>query len=240
MKRKDGRKSHEQRDTKIITSYMPYADGSALIKNGNTHVICTATVEKNIPRWMRGSGRGWITAEYSMIPRSSQERIRRDRSGNINGRSQEIQRLIGRSIRSSVDLEKLGEQTIIIDCDDIRADGRTRTAAITGSFVALYEALKKMYDKGLISSIPVKEFVAAISVGIVNDNPILDLNYIEDSSAEVDLNVVMTETGKFIEIQGTGEGDTFSKKELDILIELSEKGINHLIKLQKDAILSID
>lgn len=239
MIRNDGRKPNQHRNTRITPGFMPNAEGSALIEIGNTKVICTASIETNIPRWMKGSGKGWLTAEYSMLPRSSEERIRRDRSGKINGRSQEIQRLIGRSLRAAIDARKLGEKTIIIDCDVLRADGGTRTASITGSFVALFQAIKLMLDKGTIQENPITEYIAAVSVGIVDNTPLLDLNYSEDSSADVDLNIVMTESGKFVEIQGTGEEDTFSKKELDVLIDLSEKGIKNLINLQRSSIESL-
>ena len=238
MIRNDGRKPNQHRNTRITPGFMPNAEGSALIEIGNTKVICTASIEPNVPRWMKGSGKGWLTAEYSMLPRSSEERIRRDRAGKINGRSQEIQRLVGRSLRAAIDSHKLGEKTIIIDCDVLRADGGTRTASITGSFVALFQALKLMLDKGTIEENPISEYIAAVSVGIVDNIPLLDLNYSEDSSAEVDLNIVMTESGRFVEIQGTGEGDTFSKKELDVLIDLSKKGIKNLINLQRSSIES--
>tara|TARA_B100001123_G_scaffold418943_1_gene523526 strand:+ start:7536 stop:8258 length:723 start_codon:yes stop_codon:yes gene_type:complete len=238
MIRNDGRKPNQHRNTRITPGFMPNAEGSALIEIGDTKVICTASIETSVPRWMKGTGEGWLTAEYSMLPRSSEERIRRDRSGKINGRSQEIQRLIGRSLRAAIDTRKLGEKTIIVDCDVLQADGGTRTASITGSFVALFQAIKLLLDKGRIKENPITEYIAAVSVGIVDNIPLLDLNYSEDSSADVDLNIVMTESGKFVEIQGTGEENTFSKKELDILIDLSEKGINNLINLQRSSIES--
>ena len=239
MIRNDGRKPNQHRNTHITPGFMPNAEGSALIEIGDTKVICTASIETSVPRWMKGTGEGWLTAEYSMLPRSSEERIRRDRSGKINGRSQEIQRLIGRSLRAAIDTCKLGEKTIIVDCDVLQADGGTRTASITGSFVALFQAIKLMLDKGTIQENPITEYIAAVSVGIVDNTPLLDLNYSEDSSADVDLNIVMTESGRFVEIQGTGEEDTFSKKELDILIDLSEKGIKNLINLQRSSIESL-
>ena len=231
MKRKDGRKSHEQRDTKIITSYMPYADGSALIKNGNTHVICTATVEKNIPRWMKGSGRGWITAEYSMLPGSTNTRTNRN---NINsGRTKEIQRLIGRSIRSAIDLAQIGENTLMIDCDVINADGGTRTAAIIGSFIALNNAIRKLQSKKILSSNINIHPVAAISVGLTENNIILDLNYEEDSKAIADFNFVMDENQNIIEVQGTGESGKFTQSQLMKAVDMASIAIKDIINIQK-------
>ena len=237
--RNDGRTPTQFRETEIIPSFMHHAEGSVLIKSGNTHVICSASLELNVPRWIKGSGKGWITAEYSMLPRSSGDRIRRERNGSIKGRTQEIQRLIGRSLRAIVDMDKLGEKTIIVDCDVLRADGGTRTAAITGSFVALFQALYNMKNDHVIGELPIIDHVAAISVGLVNGAEYLDLDYVEDSSAEVDLNVVMTGSGEFVEIQGTGEKNTFTKKQLDNLIKMSQQGIHNLIEVQKLAIKTI-
>jgi ribonuclease PH len=232
--RPDGRKINEIREVKIRRNFIGVAEGSVLIEMGNTRVICTATIEDKVPPFMKDQKRGWITAEYSMLPRATQTRIVRDSStGRISGRTHEIQRLIGRTLRSVVDLSSLGERTIWIDCDVIQADGGTRTAAITGSFICLSDALRYALRNGLIEKIPIKDYLAAISVGIVNGEPRLDLCYLEDSIAEVDMNIVMTGSGRFVEIQGTAEGMTFSKATLDSLLTLAEEGIQNLIALQK-------
>ncbi|NTW70913.1 MAG: ribonuclease PH [Eubacteriaceae bacterium] len=237
MNRIDNRKNDEIRDIKITRGFTVYADGSVLIEAGNTKVICTAMVEEKVPMFMRGENRGWITSEYNMIPSSTMIRKARDMSkGKADGRTVEIQRLIGRTLRSVVDLSKLGERTIWVDCDVIQADGGTRTASITGAFIALMEAFYKLKEKGLIKEIPVKTYVAAISVGIFNGEPVLDLCYEEDSKAEVDMNIVMTEDGDFIEIQGTGEERPFRKDEFNQLLALAEKGIKELIDIQKEAL----
>ena len=235
----DGRAPDSLRDVVITPGHMPNAEGSALIEAGNTHVICTASVERGVPRWMKGKGRGWVTAEYAMLPRSTTERVRRDRGGHIGGRTQEIQRLIGRSLRAVIDMEALGENTIIIDCDVLRADGGTRTAAITGAFVALAQAAASMRRSGLISRDPVRERVAAVSVGIVDGVEMLDLAYDEDSRAEVDFNVVMTGGGDFVELQGTAEGKPFSSAQLDRMITLARAGIGALMDRQTEALKAV-
>ena len=216
----------------IDPGFVTDAEGSALIKTGNTHVICAATVEDRVPPWMRGKGTGWVTAEYSMLPRSTKERVRRERS-KVGGRTQEIQRLIGRALRSVTDLSALGENSILIDCDVLRADGGTRTASITGGYVALHQALQGLVDSGVIDSVPLNDQIASISVGVVNGEPVLDLDYNEDSAANVDMNVVMTGSGEFVEIQGTGEEATFSRSQLDSMLELAESGIQKLLAEQR-------
>ena len=233
----DKRENNELRKFRITRNYLMHPEGSVLIETGNTKVICTATVEDRVPPFLKGEGKGWITAEYSMLPGSTGTRkIRNSSKGKIDGRTQEIQRLIGRSLRSVVDFEKLGERTIWIDCDVIQADGGTRTASITGAFVALMDALKYLKDNNEIEEMPVKEFVAAVSVGIVNDEVMLDLCYEEDSNAKVDMNLIMTESGEFIEVQGTGEESPFTRKELNELLEIGEYGIRKLISYQKEAL----
>ncbi|MBI3583247.1 MAG: ribonuclease PH [Nitrospinae bacterium] len=235
--RADGRKVNEIRRVKIIRNFIKHAEGSALIEMGDTRVICTATVEETVPPFLRGKGEGWVTAEYSMIPRSARSRIVREASrGKIGGRTHEIQRLIGRALRSVIDLKSLGERTIWIDCDVIQADGGTRTTSITGAYVALYDALYHMKREKMITDMPLRDLVAATSVGIVNGRILLDLNYEEDSKADVDMNVVMTGSGKFIEIQGTAERVPFSKEDSDSLIKLATKGIKELIKIQKQVV----
>jgi ribonuclease PH len=240
MTRIDGRSPDELREVSIVRDYIPHAEGSVFFKLGNTKIICTASVEEKVPGFIRGSGQGWITAEYAMIPRATQTRTVRESSrGKVGGRTHEIQRLIGRSLRAVVNLKELGEFTVWIDCDVVHADGGTRTAAITGAYIALYDALNKLYENGRISSFPIKEFVAATSVGIVNNAPCLDLCFSEDVKAQVDMNMVMTESGKVIEVQGTAEGNPFSRDELNQLIDLAEKGILKLIEHQKSA-LNVD
>lgn len=238
MLRIDGRKNNELRQIKITRNYITHAEGSVLIEFGQTKVICTASIDDKVPLFKKGSGEGWITAEYSMLPRSTQVRNVRDISKlKLNGRANEIQRLIGRSLRSVVDFKILGERTILIDCDVIQADGGTRTASITGSFIALLDACSYLVDKKIISEIPISAFVAAISVGLVNGQEMIDLCFEEDSQATVDMNVVMTDTGKLIEIQATGELAPFTRQEMNNMIDLAEKGIADLISIQKNTLL---
>jgi len=229
--RSNGRKSAELRKVIITPDFNKYAEGSCLIELGSTKVICTASVEESVPQFLRNSGQGWITAEYAMIPRSCRSRI--PRGNKTSGRATEIQRLIGRSLRTIVELAKIGERTIWIDTDVIQADGGTRTASITGSFLALVKALSKLKQDGLINEIPVNDFVAATSVGVVNGEPVLDLDYEEDSSAEVDMNIVMTSKGEFIEVQGTAERKPFSQACLGDLLALAKIGITSLVDIQK-------
>ncbi len=232
--RVDGRSNKSLRPVKITRNFNKYAEGSCLIELGATRVVCTATVEEKLPPFLKGKGTGWITAEYGMLPRSCNQRIPREAArGKIGGRTHEIQRLIGRSLRTVVKLEKLGERTIWIDCDVLQGDGGTRTAAITGAFVALVDCLEKLRKDGLFKNLPVKDYVAATSVGICNGELLLDLNYKEDSRASVDMNVVMTGKEGFIEIQGTAEKEPFSKSQMDDLLNLARKGIKSLIEIQK-------
>jgi len=230
MARSDGRQLDEIRKVIITKNYNKYAEGSCLIEVGDTRVVCTATIEDSVPPFLKGTMTGWITAEYGMLPRSCKTRIQRDKT---SGRTYEIQRLIGRSLRSIIDLTKIGERTIRLDCDVIQADGGTRTASITGSFIALIEALHKLKKAGLFISLPVSDYVAAISVGVIDGKVMLDLTYEEDSNAQVDMNVVMTGNGKFIEVQGTAEREPFSKNKMDDLLELAKTGITKLIEMQK-------
>ena len=233
-KRIDGRKNDEVREIKITRNYISHAPGSVFIEMGKTRIVCTATVEEKVPPFIRGNGTGWITAEYDMIPRSAPQRIIRPQViGKINGRTHEIQRLIGRSFRAAVDLKKLGERTIWIDCDVIEADGGTRTASITGGFVALFDCLHSLVDKKIIEEMPITNFIAAISVGIVNGEVLLDLCFREDSQAEVDMNVVMNSSGEFIEIQSTAEGNTFGKEIFLQMLDKSAKAVGDIISLQK-------
>ncbi|WP_100373683.1 ribonuclease PH [Bacillus sp. FJAT-45037] len=236
--RTDGRNVNDLREVKIDTNYLKHPEGSVLISMGDTKVICTASIEDRVPPFMRGQGKGWITAEYSMLPRATESRtIRESSKGKVTGRTMEIQRLIGRSLRSILDLKLLGERTIWIDCDVIQADGGTRTASITGAFVALVLAVEKAMEKGTIKKWPIKNYLAAVSVGVDQAHgEILDLNYVEDSSADVDMNVIMTGTHQFVELQGTGEEATFSRQELNALLDLAELGIDLLIAKQKEAI----
>jgi ribonuclease PH len=235
--RQDGRKNNEMRIVKIQRSIIDTAEGSALISMGNTQVICTASIEEKVPGFLKDQKRGWITAEYSMLPRATQTRtMRESTAGRVSGRTHEIQRLIGRALRSVVDLTMLGERTIWIDCDVLRADGGTRTASITGAFICLADALHYALRNGLIEKTPLKDYLAAVSVGIIKNEPVLDLCYLEDSMAEVDMNVVMTGSGKFVEVQGTAEGLPFSRGSLDSLLSLAEEGIQHLIAIQKQLI----
>ncbi len=232
--RNDGRQPDALRPVSITRRYIKRAEGSVLIEVGETKVICTASIENKVPHFLRNSGQGWVTAEYGMLPRSTDTRMQREASrGKIGGRTQEIQRLIGRSLRSVVDLKKLGERTIWLDCDVIQADGGTRTTSITGACIALFDALTLMRQKGYIETMPLKDFVAATSVGIVNGKALLDLNYIEDSKADVDMNIVMTGNGKFVEIQGTAEEEPFTAEQMQHMTALAEKGIAELIKTQR-------
>lgn len=233
VKRIDGRSMDEMRVVKITRNYLKYAEGSVLIEIGNTKVICAATVEEKVPPFMKGSGEGWITAEYSLLPRSTQTRnIREAAKGKITGRTHEIQRLIGRAMRSVVDLKALGERTIWLDCDVLQADGGTRTAAITGAFIAMVDAVNTIYKQD--KAFPVRDFLAAISVGVIGNETALDLCYEEDSHAAVDMNLVMTGSGTFVEVQGTGEKSDFSRKQLNEMLDYGEKGIHALIDYQKD------
>ncbi len=230
--RNNGRKNDEMRQVKVTKNYIMHPEGSVLIEFGNTKVICNATVEEKVPPFLRGMGSGWITAEYSMLPRATNNRVQREASkGKIMGRTMEIQRLIGRALRSAINLEKLGERTIIVDCDVIQADGGTRTASITGAYLAVELAIEKLIDEGKLSEIPIKSRVAAISVGRVKNEILLDLEFEEDSSADVDMNIVMNDKGEFIELQGTGEEATFTYTELQEFIEVSKNAFEVLFKL---------
>jgi len=234
MQRIDGRNNEQIRPVKIIRNYLKHAEGSVLIEMGDTKVICTASVDDKVPPFIKGTGKGWITSEYGMLPRSTEVRKPRESArGRIDGRTMEIQRLIGRALRSIVNLEKLGEITIYIDCDVIQADGGTRTASITGSYVALVDALYKLVQQEKLDEVPLNGYIAAVSVGIKDGEAILDLNYSEDSTCQVDMNLVMTDRGEFIEIQGTGEESPFNKVQLQEMMELAEKGIQELIEIQK-------
>lgn len=235
MSRNSGRKDDEKRQVEIITGFNPFAEGSCLIKCGNTHVVCTATVEDKVPSWLKGQEKGWVTAEYAMLPRATLTRVPRE-TKKPSGRSQEIQRLVGRALRAGVDLEKMPEISVTIDCDVLQADGGTRTASITGGFVALYQALQKMFAAEKLPENPVREFVAAISCGICDGAAVLDLDYAEDSSAQADTNFVLTESGKIVEIQGTAEGQPFDESQFAELMRLARKGIGELIAKQKEAL----
>jgi ribonuclease PH len=237
MKRADGRAHDELRKVQITTDYQSFAEGSVLIELGKTRVVCSVSVEERVPHFLKGSGTGWITAEYSMLPRATVTRTLRDSyQGRVSGRSQEIQRLIGRSLRAVTDLVELGERTLVIDCDVLQADGSTRTAAITGSYVALYKAIHTINDMGIISNNPLKSTVAAVSVGIVHSHILLDLCYDEDYNAQADFNVVMTGKGEFIEVQGTAETKPYSKETLDSVLSIAGRGIQHLFKTQQNAL----
>ncbi len=235
MIRSDGRNPDELRPVTIEPGYLLYAEGSALIKTGNTSVLCAVTVEDGVPQFARGTGSGWITAEYSMLPRSTQTRTRRERT-RTGGRTAEIQRLIGRSLRSICRLDLLGERTFIVDCDAIQADGGTRTAAITGAYVALAQAMHKLTEDASLPAFPLRCAVAATSAGVIEGTPVLDLNYEEDAHAEVDFNVVMTEEGELVEVQGTGESHPFTRRSMDELLTLSESGVRRLFDVQKTAL----
>lgn len=237
MERIDGRKPDEIRKVKITRPYLDFAEGSLLIELGKTKILCSASIEEKVPPFLKGTGQGWVTAEYAMLPRSTAARSPRESSiGRIGGRTHEIQRLIGRSLRSVVDLQLLGELTIWMDCDVVQADGGTRTAAITGSFIALYDALQFLIEQGRLNEMPLTEFVAATSVGIIDGQPLLDLCYEEDAAAQVDMNVVMTGSGKIIEVQGTAESHPFSREEMDGLLSLAKKGIDDLVAVQRKII----
>ncbi len=232
--RADNRASDEMRTVRIQTGYLMTAEGSALIEVGNTRVLCAATIEAGVPQWLRGSGRGWVTAEYGMLPRSTATRTPRESAkGRLSGRTYEIQRLIGRSLRAVVDLEALGEQTVILDCDVLQADGGTRTASVTGAFVAMAIALRQLVEFGSLARSPLKDYVAAVSVGIVDGRPLVDLTYEEDSRAEVDMNVVMTGSGRFVEVQATAEQQPFDDSQLHQLLALARNSIQRLIEIQK-------
>ncbi|MBU0622043.1 MAG: ribonuclease PH [Gammaproteobacteria bacterium] len=231
------RKPDQLRAIRITRHYTKHAEGSVLIECGDTKVICTASVEERVPPHKKGSGEGWVTAEYGMLPRSTGERMGREAAkGKQSGRTQEIQRLIGRSLRAVVDLKKLGERTVTLDCDVIQADGGTRTASITGAFVALQDAVSALVQKGLVKENPLKDSVAAISVGIYQGTPVLDLDYLEDSDCDTDMNVVMLGSGHFVEVQGTAEGHPFSREEMDTLLELAKHGITQLTQMQRTAL----
>ncbi len=235
--RRDARKPDELRPISFQRSFLKYPEGSVLVTFGDTRVICTASIEESVPPFLRGTGQGWVTAEYAMLPRATQSRMTRESVGKKpSGRSMEIQRLIGRSLRAAMDMTLLGERTVWIDCDVIQADGGTRTACITGGCVALHDALKTLQGFGVIGDLPLTTMVAAISVGIVNGEILLDLNYEEDSSADVDLNLAMTEHGHIVEIQGTAEGVPFSQEKLNAMIAMAEKGVRKLVMLQKQAL----
>ncbi|NMB46837.1 MAG: ribonuclease PH [Firmicutes bacterium] len=237
MVRVDGRKPGELREVKITRDFTKYAEGSVLIEVGDTKVICTASIEDKVPPFLRGNGQGWVTAEYSMLPRATETRNVREASrGRLSGRTSEIQRLIGRALRSVVDLEALGERTVWLDCDVIQADGGTRTASITGAFVAMMDAIQRLGQRVNWEKLPIANFVAAISVGLVNGMPLLDLCYAEDSQAQVDMNVVMSGDGRIIEIQGTAEEAPFSRAEMDEMLSLAEQGIRELVGLQRRAL----
>jgi ribonuclease PH len=232
--RSDNRAPNQLRDTKLTPNYLPHAEGSVFIEAGRTRVICTASVEDRVPPFLRNSGKGWVTAEYGMLPRATSTRTQREASaGKVGGRTQEIQRLIGRALRSVTNLPALGERTIWLDCDVIQADGGTRTASITGAFVALALACEKMRERDVLRTIPISDYVAATSVGIVDGEPLLDLAYDDDSRAEVDMNIVKTGAGRFIEVQGTAEGQPFSRDALNTLLDLADIGIRQLIDKQR-------
>jgi ribonuclease PH len=237
--RPSGRTTDEMRQVKITRNYTMHAEGSVLIEFGNTKVLCTATVETRLPGWLRGKGQGWITAEYGMLPRATGKRTGREASrGKQGGRTLEIQRLIARSLRAAIDLEALGEHSITVDCDVIQADGGTRTASITGSYIALADAIQHMLDNKMIKKNPLHGKIASVSVGIYNGTPVLDLDYAEDSNAETDMNVVMNDAEAFIEVQGTAEGHAFRSDELNAMLDLAKKGINELLEIQEEALTS--
>jgi len=237
--RHDGRQTNQLRQIKIERGFTRYAEGSVLISFGETRVLCNASVEEKVPSFMRGQGRGWVTAEYSMLPRATHTRSSREAArGKLGGRTMEIQRLIGRALRAVVDFELLGERTVVIDCDVLQADGGTRTASITGAWIALADAIEKLISQGLLEKSPLKDSVAAISSGIVDGRPVLDLDYVEDSSASVDMNFVMTGDGRFVEVQGTAEEEPFNDAELDGLRNLAREGCHELSQLQQKAISS--
>jgi ribonuclease PH len=235
--RPSGRAADALRAVRLTRQYTRHAEGSALVEFGDTRVICTASIEEKVPGFLKGKGQGWLTAEYGMLPRSTHTRMDREAAkGKQSGRTQEIQRLIGRSLRAAFDLQAFGERTLHLDCDVIQADGGTRTAAITGAMVAAYDAFTRLVDAKLIAAIPVKHFVAAISVGVYRGMPVLDLDYLEDSDCDTDMNVVMTDAGHFVEVQGTAEGEAFDRATMNQLLDLAQQGIADLIVLQKKAL----
>ena len=237
MTRPSNRAVDQLRDVRITRNFTRHAEGSVLVEFGDTHVLCTASVEEGVPSFLRGKGQGWLTAEYGMLPRSTHTRMAREAAkGKQSGRTQEIQRLIGRSMRAVVDMTALGERQIIIDCDVLQADGGTRTASITGACVAVHDALQGLVTRGLLQTSPLRDWVAAVSVGIYKGVPVLDLDYPEDSDCDTDMNVVMTGSGGFVEVQGTAEGAAFSRVELNALLGLAEGGIAQLVALQKQAV----
>jgi len=235
--RSSSRQDDSLRNVRLSRNFIRHAEGSVLVEFGDTRVICTASVEESVPSFLKGKGQGWVTAEYGMLPRSTGSRMRREAAaGKQSGRTQEIQRLIGRSLRAVVDMSLLGERQILIDCDVIQADGGTRTASITGAYVALADAIARLMADGKLAVNPLKDHVAAVSVGIVGGRALLDLDYPEDSGCETDMNVVMTGSGRFIEVQGTAEGEPFTRAEMDALLQLAEKGIRELIVMQKEVL----
>jgi ribonuclease PH len=237
MQRPSGRRYDEMRPVRLTRNYTKHAEGSVLVEFGDTRVICTASVDEKVPPFLKGKGQGWLTAEYGMLPRATNTRSDREAArGKQSGRTQEIQRLIGRSLRSVFDLAALGERTLQVDCDVIQADGGTRTASITGGFVAAYEAVRWLRERGMIETLPVSDFVAAVSVGVFQGVPLLDLDYVEDSTCETDMNVVMTGAGGFVEVQGTAEGKPFTREQMDALLELARRGILSLVAAQKAAL----
>ncbi|MEX2293765.1 MAG: ribonuclease PH [Acidimicrobiales bacterium] len=237
MTRPDGRADDQLRPITFERDFTRMSSGSCLVGFGETRVLCTASVDEDVPRWMKGKGKGWVTAEYSMLPGSSPERIRREvKDGKPSGRTQEIQRLIGRSLRAVCDMKALGERQVIVDCDVLQADGGTRTASICGGYVALHDALTRLVGSGTIKAHPLTAFCGAVSVGIVKGTPVLDLPYVEDSTAEVDMNVVMTSLGGFVEVQGTAEGAPYSRDDLDTMLRLAEGGILELIEMQRELV----
>lgn len=233
MTRIDGRAPEQLRPVRLTVDYLDYAEGSVLIETGNTRVLCAASVEERVPPFLEGKGRGWVTAEYNMLPRATHTRTSREREGKVGGRTQEIQRLIGRSLRAAVDMQALGPRTITLDCDVLQADGGTRTAAITGAYVALHRACTVLVKHGLLTTHPVRTAIAATSVGVIDGALLLDLCYAEDSHADVDFNVVMTGEHNFVEMQGTGEGGVFSRATMDALVSLAEQGITELLAIQQ-------
>lgn len=236
VQRPSGREANSLREVKITRNYTPYAEGSVLIQVGNTYVLCNASVLEKVPPFLKGQQQGWVTAEYGMLPRSTHTRSDREAArGKQSGRTQEIQRLIGRSLRAVIDLEKLGERTIHLDCDVIQADGGTRCASITGAWIAMADAVTRLWQNGLLTENPLKDRVAAISVGMYLGSPVLDLDYAEDSACDADMNIVMTGSGQFVELQGTAEGQTFGRNDLDALLRLAEKGMVDLLRLQQVA-----
>ena len=235
--RTGGRAVDQLRSIRITRHYTKHAEGSVLIECGDTKVICTASIEDKVPGFLKGKGQGWLTAEYGMLPRSTHSRMDREAArGKQSGRTQEIQRLIGRSLRAAFDLQAFGERTLHLDCDVIQADGGTRTASITGAMVAAHDAFSKLVERGVLTSVPVKHFVAAISVGVVQGTPVLDLDYVEDSGCDTDMNVVMTEEGHFIEVQGTAEGAAFDRAGMNRLLDLAQAGIADLVTMQKQSL----